>query len=150
MAMISTELLRRHPHFEGISEDALRSIAMLSTEASFPAGATIFAEKAAADRLFLITRGEVDLLTTFASGETTKVGTLVSGDLMALSSLVEPHVLSFTAVARKDVRLVAMDAASLRRLMDDEPVVGYRLLRAVSKALVQRLYDTRILLASGD
>ena len=42
--MISPEVLRRYPHFAGVPEDCLKSVAMISDERSFKADETIFQE----------------------------------------------------------------------------------------------------------
>ena len=63
--------------------------------------------------------------------------------------LIEEMGAELDSASGEDVGVRLRIERKLRELMDQEPAVGYPLLRAVSKALVQRLYDTRILMASG-
>jgi CRP-like cAMP-binding protein len=158
--MISPELLRRYPHFAGISDACLKSVATISDEVDFAAGEEIFEESAAfkatsrlyekgkeANHLMLLTEGEVDIAFTLGSGEKTVVGTLVAGDLMAISALIPPYHLTASGIAREAGKTIRIEAEGLRHLCDENPELGYRLMQSVSKALMRRLQSTRIELA---
>lgn len=158
--MISPEILRKYPHFAGIEEDCLRAVGKLSEERDFKTGEEIFSESGAfmatsriyekgeeAGHLMLLTEGEVGIALTLGSGEKAVVGTLVAGDLMALSALIPPHHLTATGVARSDGKLIQFEAKALRKLCEENPGLGYRLMQGVAKGLMTRLQDTRVELA---
>jgi len=52
------------------------------------------------------------------------------------------------AVARKDVRLIAIEAAKLRDLCEQDPVLGFQLLSGVVEAVANRLHGARLQLAA--
>lgn len=158
--MISSEVLRRYPHFAGIEDACLGEVAKLSEEREFKNGETLFEESGSylatariyekgeqATHLMLILDGQVDIALTLGSGEKAVVGTLVEGDLMALSALIPPYHLSATGVAKSDGKLVQIEAKALRELLEDNPGLGYRLMQGVAKGLMTRLQDTRVELA---
>lgn len=158
--MISPEILRRYPHFANVADACLGEVAKLCEERTYKAGERIFEESASflatariyekgeeATHLLLLTEGSVDIALTLGTGETATVGTLVQGNLMALSALIPPYHLSATGIAREDGKYIQIEAKPLRKLCDENPDLGYRLLQGVSKGLMTRLQDTRVELA---
>ena len=158
--MISPEILRRYPHFAGISESCIKAVAMISEERSFKAGEEIFHESSTfkatariyekgeeATYLYLVIEGEVDIAFTLGSGKKVVVGRVVAGDLMALSALLPPYQLNASGIARSDGKLIQIEAAGLRKLCEENTDLGYRLMLGVAKALHNRLLDTRVELA---
>jgi CRP-like cAMP-binding protein len=146
--MVSPELLRRYPHFAGVSEESLRHIAMISEERNFHAGAVVVREGEPASHLFVVSHGEVDVQSVLADGEHKTVDTLVPGDLLVWSALVEPHLARFWAVARSDAAVIAIEADSLRELMERDHRLGHRLMTGIAVALSHRLVGARIQLAA--
>lgn len=158
--MISPEVFRRYPHFAGIDEACLGEVAKISEEREFKNGETIFEESGSylatariyekgeqATHLMLLTKGKVDIALTLGTGEKAVVGTLVDGDLMALSALIPPYHLSATGVAKQDGKMIQIKAEALRKLCEDNPPLGYRLMQGVAKGIMTRLQDTRVELA---
>lgn len=146
--MISPEVLRRFPYFSGISEYSLKQIAMISEEMDVDSGHEIFADGDTLHHLYIITKGEVDILCVFESGERKVVDTLVPGEVAAWSAVVEPYRATATGVATKPASLIAIHASSLRSLIDKDHTLGYRVMSEVAKAVSHRLAGARIQLAA--
>jgi CRP/FNR family transcriptional regulator, cyclic AMP receptor protein len=148
--MISPELLRRYPYFGGVSEDALKEVAMISDEVTAAAGTTLFNEDDKADFLYIVTDGEIDLQNMLGSGELRTVDTVVPGDLVVWSALVEPYRCTATGTVRKDARLIAVNGQKLRQLCETDRDLGYRMLVSVTKLLATRLEGARVQLTTLD
>ncbi len=146
--MVSPELLRRYPCFVGLSEALLKQIAVLAEERAMPSGTEIFKEGDAADFLYVISKGEVDIQYLLGGGEKRTVDTLVEGDILVWSALVEPYKTTAFGTATKDVQLVGIAADKLRALCEENPVIGYRLMTQVAKLLAHRLEGARVQLAA--
>jgi CRP-like cAMP-binding protein len=146
--MISPEMLRRYPYFAGIKDESLKAVAMISEERSAAAGAVLFREDEPANHLFILAEGEVDIRYAVGGGEHKSVDTLVGGDLMVWTAVVPPHKTHSTAVARKDVRLVAIDAPKLRALCEQDPLLGFRLMSGIAEAVSHRLHGAGVQLAA--
>jgi CRP/FNR family transcriptional regulator, cyclic AMP receptor protein len=146
--MISPEMLRRYPCFAGIKDESLKAVAMISEERSAAAGAVLFLEDQPATHLFIVTEGEVDIRYPVGGAEHKSVDTLVGGDLMVWSAVVPPHKTHSTAVARKPVRLVAIDAPKLRALCEQDTLLGYRLMSSIAEAVSHRLNGVGVQLAA--
>jgi CRP/FNR family transcriptional regulator, cyclic AMP receptor protein len=153
--MISPELLRRFPFFGQLTEADLKSIAMICEEQEIKAGTVILEECGVADTLYFLIDGSVDL--TYKSEEefypkTHKefdVGEINPGEPFGISAMIDPYRLNATAKAARDCRLIAIDAVPLRSLMEENCRLGFVLLKQISKATMERLASTRILLAAA-
>ena len=158
--MISPELLRRYPTFAGVDEECLKSVADISEEKSFKSGDVIFEEsgelKASAhlyekgeeaSHLMIISEGQVDIAFKLPGDRKVVVGTLTAGDLASISALVPPYHLSASGIAKQDGKLIQIEAAKLRELLEENPELGYRLMSGISQALLARLDQTRSELA---
>jgi CRP-like cAMP-binding protein len=148
--MISPEQLRRYPYFADVQEASLRQVAMISEEKSIPAGAVIFEEGDAADNLYIIADGEIDIEYTLGSGEKRTVDTVVAGELSMWSALVEPYKSTATGTAKSDTKLIAIDGGKLRDLCEQDHDLGYRMLICLTKLLAARLEGARVQLATVD
>ena len=145
--MVSPELLRRFPYFAAVSHETLKKVAMISKQKVIPAGQTIFKEWDRADCLYVILKGAVDLQYTLRPGQQRTVDTLSEGDLMGASSLVPPFRSTGSGTTTKETEVVAIEAAPLRDLCDQDPHLGFRLMTEVVQSLAQRLEGTRAQLA---
>lgn len=145
--MISVEVLRRYPHFAGIADDSLRQLAMIAEEKVVPADCVMFREGDPASHLSIILKGEVNIKYMLGDGESRTVDTLIEGDLLMWSALVEPYRATATGVTTKETHLARIDAAKLRQLCEEQPILGYRLMTQVVKLLANRLEGARVQLA---
>jgi CRP/FNR family transcriptional regulator, cyclic AMP receptor protein len=148
--MISPEVLRRYPYFAGIREESLKRLAMIADEKSVPAKTIMFREGDPADFLSIILQGEVNIQYLLGSGEYRTVDTLVTGDLLGWSAIVEPYKMTAIGTTTRQTDLARVDASKLRKLCDEDPLLGYRLTTQVAKLLAHRLEGARVQLAVAE
>ncbi|MCC6905483.1 MAG: cyclic nucleotide-binding domain-containing protein [Anaerolineae bacterium] len=147
--MVSPEILRRFTVFAGLEPAAYRDVAMLSREVSFKAGEWLFHEGDDATALYLLVNGAVGLEMNIGErGARQHISTLVEGELVGWSALVEPYIFTLGAQATKDSKLVAIDAASLLRLMESNTEIGYVIMTQLAKSVGDRLTNLRVQFAS--
>jgi signal-transduction protein with cAMP-binding, CBS, and nucleotidyltransferase domain len=60
--MVSPELLRRNPFFGQLSDDQLKSIALIAEEKSYPKDFLLVKEEMPANKFLLLLEGDVDLI----------------------------------------------------------------------------------------
>jgi len=77
------------PLFEGISEDAIRALALAAEEDVYPAGQVIFREGEHGDRLCVIGDGEVEVVKGLGTEREVVLAKLGSRDFFGEMSLVE-------------------------------------------------------------
>jgi CRP/FNR family cyclic AMP-dependent transcriptional regulator len=149
--LVPTELLQHFAFFAGLSEGQLRGIAMISEEVSFPAKTVILEEDTEADRFYLIVSGEVELLYRGDRkdyGSAIYVGSVTRGEVLGVSALIDPYRLRTGARTEGQVSAIAISAASLRAMCEEDTGLGYLLLGRLAHALYERLHAMRIHLYS--
>ncbi len=144
--MISPEKLRRFPLFAGIDPALFKDIAMASEEMTFDEGEWLFVEGNDADALYIVLSGSLELKIDLNEDGTRRadLSTLVEGSVAGWSALVDPYVYTLSALATTTVQAARLDAAKLRQMMDANPVLGYQIMKQLSKVLGERLTNMRI------
>jgi CRP-like cAMP-binding protein len=153
--MISPELLRRYPFFSTLNATDLGNIAMITEEINVTEGYTLFEEKQAANGLFFLIEGGVDL--NYKSEEefrpkTAKVfpvGEVNPGEVFGISAVIDPYVYNASAKANTASKVLKIDSAGLLELMKSNPVMGYAFMHQIAKATLERLSYTRVQLAAA-
>ena len=152
--MISPELLRRYPFFAGLTESQFKAVAMLSQESTHHKGVTIFEECDAANRLYLLMEGSIDLY--YRSQEELHptmvkeffVGEINPGEAFGTSAIIEQNEYNATARTSVNSRLIEIDAVALRELMAQDPILANKILLQVIKTLKERVMALRVQLAA--
>ena len=153
--MISPELLRRYPLFAVLDEAQLRAIAMLSEEIEVEDGALMIECGKPADALWLLIEGRLDLYYVVADREDPELKReyflheFNAGDLLGISALIEPYVYTASVRASTMCRVVKMDGIGLRALCEVDSKIAVGLMKAIAKAAMDRLNDTRVQLAAA-
>ncbi|MFH8737696.1 Crp/Fnr family transcriptional regulator [Streptomyces sp. NPDC017964] len=115
----------------------------LATEVSFPAGTRIFEEGSRADRFWIIHTGTVTLDVHIPGRRAAVVDTVGHGELLGWSWLIPPHAWQLGAETQSPVRALEFDAAAVRTLCEEDPVLGQALTRGVAEVVGYRLQSTR-------
>jgi CRP-like cAMP-binding protein len=108
------------------------------------AGHRLFEEGGTAQRFWLLQSGQVALDLHSPGHHGLIVETLGPGDLAGLSWFVSPYQWQFGATAVQDTVTFELNAIAVRAACEEDPVLGYALLRRVMSAASSRLYATRV------
>ena len=135
-------LLAEHPFFQGLDPRYIEILSGCASNAKFDGGEYIFHEDEEADRFFLIRHGKVALEIYVPSGPHT-IATLGEGEVLGWSWLVSPYRWRFDARAVELVRATVLDGKCLRSKCDDDPALGYELMKRFVHIVEQRLQATR-------
>ncbi|HHC07998.1 MAG TPA: cyclic nucleotide-binding domain-containing protein [Actinobacteria bacterium] len=134
--------LRSHPLVRGLPADDVTRLLDPARLVEFEALDVIFRAGDDADRLFLVVSGVVALGVQRRSS-TLRIQTIHEGSILGWSWLFPPHRWQFDAVAETPVRAIAIDAAELRRSLDEDPAFGYRFVLRIAEVMANRLQATR-------
>jgi CRP/FNR family cyclic AMP-dependent transcriptional regulator len=141
--MISPETLRRYPIFAGQSHYMLKEIALLADERTLDTDEWLFNEREEATEFHIVMEGAISLCVYLhLNGAVQHVETmspLGKGEVVGWSSLVRPYQYTLGAKATKKTRLIAIEAAPLRELLNDNPTYGYYLLKNLTEVMGERL-----------
>jgi len=149
--MVTAKNLGEFKFFEGFTEDQLEKIAKIATLESYEAGTPMYKKGDPAKSLFMCLEGKVVMIMDNYMGAhrapmQVTVDIVAKGDSMGWSAVVEPYLYTLGALCIDNARFIAIDAAGLRTLMDEDPDIGFRVMKASSKVMAGRLTHTRILL----
>jgi CRP/FNR family transcriptional regulator, cyclic AMP receptor protein len=137
-------LLRGHKFFAGLAPEHLAQLVGCAANITFPGGAFMFREGDPADTFYLIRSGSVALEIAAPAGGALTVQTLGEGDVAGFSWLLEPHRWEFDGRVSDRVLAIQLDGECLRRKCDQDPGLGYDLMRRFSRLAIARLQATRL------
>jgi CRP/FNR family transcriptional regulator, cyclic AMP receptor protein len=138
------QLLGEAPAFNGMSREHLELIAGCAQNTTFKDGEYLLREGDPSNRFYVIRQGRVALEIFVPERGALTIETVDDGDLLGWSWLVPPFRIDFDARAMGNVHTVAFDAACLRGKSDEDPVLGYQLMRRFIPVIVERLQATRV------
>ena len=139
-----SDLLADHPFFRGLRPDDVALIAGCGSNVHYAANEMVFREGAAADHFYLLRHGRVALEIDSPERGALVVLTVGAGDVVGWSWLVPPYRMSCDARALEPVRATQFDGACIRRKCDEDPRLGYELLKRFAGVIGQRLRATRL------
>jgi CRP-like cAMP-binding protein len=150
--MISIELLRRYPFFAMLTDDQLKSVAMIAEEKIYPTESLLVKENNPANKLILLLEGDVDLIYS-GGGEgaicNALVGSIAPGEMLGVSSIIDPYIYISSARATVPSKVVEIDGVAIRALMQEDKALGYALMKNVASAVLERLKYTQVELAAA-
>jgi CRP-like cAMP-binding protein len=138
------EILAEHPIFRDLEPAYLELIAGCAWNVRFAAGESILREGEEASRFYLIRHGRVALETHTPGRGLITIETLEEGEVLGWSWLIPPYRNHFDARAVTLTRATAFDGTCIRRKSEEDPRLGYALLKQFAQILVQRLQSTRL------
>lgn len=121
-----------------------KQIAALANLQDCPAGSCIFKEGDHTHQVYLVAEGKVILEIKVPSLGVVQVHRVGPGELLGWSPILRRGVMTATARALSDCRLIALDGEQIRTLTERDTRFGMEFFRAMSAALAERLRATRL------
>ena len=153
--MISPELLRRYPFFGFLGDPQLKAVAMIAEEETHQAGDTIVESGKPAGSLYFLMDGSAAYFYIVTSEhdpyyrQEYYISDFNPGEIFGISALIEPYAFTATVRADKACTLIKINASALRALCEVDMNLSCSLLRAIAKAAMERLQDTRVQLIAA-
>lgn len=130
--------LKEHSFFEGLSEEHLDFIAGCGKFVQFEEGHVIANPGDPANEFYLIRDGHVSLMITIPSRKPFLYQTLGPKDILGLTWLIPPYLWTVSAKAVEYTRAIALDGSCLRQKCENDPRLGYNLMKHLIKLMVMR------------
>ncbi len=127
--------------FADIDEKDTESILEMFNKESFAAGDIVFAEGDVGDILYLITDGCVRISTKIGDVEKILV-TLRRGAVFGEMATVEEDFRSATVKAVEDSQVLAINREAFKKILEEYPVAGRKILEFVLATVTGRLKNT--------
>jgi CRP/FNR family transcriptional regulator, cyclic AMP receptor protein len=130
------ESLKRAPLFEGLSRKELVQLARLSDDLEVPSGRVLCKEGDRGREFFVLVEGKVDV-----ARKGRRVATLGPGDFVGEISLLEQTPRTATVTANTPLRFFVLTARDFRRVVDENPSVERKVLRALARRVLELSRD---------
>lgn len=106
------------------------------------AGEYLFLEGQKGDHLSVVVAGRVEILKDDGTGRTVPVAQLTTGMALGEMALVDGEPRSATARMAETGTLLVFSQADFDRLLDDRPILAFRILKKLARGLSQKLRQT--------
>jgi CRP/FNR family transcriptional regulator, cyclic AMP receptor protein len=140
-------LVLEAPVFAGLDPAHAAQLGGCAQTTGWDAGEMLFREGDPSDSFYIVRHGRVALEVFVPGRGTLTIETIETGEVVGWSWLFPPHRWHFDGRAIGSVRAIAVDGACLRKKCDDDPELGYDLMRRFSQVMLERLQATRLRLA---
>lgn len=153
--MVSPEMLRRYPFFSFMNHIQLHEVSMITEEKEVEAGTVLFSLGEAANSLYLLREGGVELHLTVTDERGMEeqqdylVGMINPGDMFGISALIRPYKYTTGALTSDASQLLEIDAEQLRALCDKDKDLSAEWQRHIAEVTLERLNYTRIQLLAA-
>jgi CRP-like cAMP-binding protein len=151
MADPNADLLKRSDMFNGLSTEELERVLALGEAQGFSEGQVIVKEDEQGRTCYFILSGRVDIeiRSAFPGRDPQRIATIKRGEMFGELSLVDGFLRSATARALDEVEVMAFDNARLEGLMEEDPKIGYRIMRNIANVLSSRMRTTNMKLRNA-
>lgn len=133
------EALRRSPLFEDLSRKELTELAKLTDDVDDAAGAVPCEEGRIGREFFVIMEGTVEV-----TQRGKRIRSLGSGDFLGEIALLEDVPRTATATAKTPIRFFVMTRQAFHRLLDANPQVERKVLRALARRVASTSGDVSL------
>ena len=140
-------LVLEAPVFAGLGPAHGAQLAGCAQTTGWDADEMLFREGDPSDAFYVVRHGRVALEVFVPGRGTLTVETIETGEVVGWSWLFPPYRWHFDGRAIGSVRAIAVDGTCLRKKCDDDPALGYDLMRRFSQVMLERLQATRLRLA---
>ncbi|MGD8394979.1 MAG: cyclic nucleotide-binding domain-containing protein [Candidatus Eiseniibacteriota bacterium] len=124
--------------FKVLRPEQVDAISNVAEQISMKAGDTVYRQGDQADRIYAVLEGQVALRLPRQDGVSLLIEELTGGSLFGSCVCFDlPHY-ALTALCTEDCRLLSIDAATLKRLMEEDLSMGHAVQTLLSRTYFQR------------
>lgn len=136
--------LASHPFVHGLSAKHVAMLAEAASIAEFAENEFIFRGHEEARAFYLIISGNVALKIHVPSVGPVAIQTISAGQALGWSWLIPPYQWQFDARAFSPVTALVFDAERVRRILSENPELGFHVVLRINRVLAERLQATRL------
>jgi CRP-like cAMP-binding protein len=137
--MVDVQELANFDIFKPFSESQLNEVAKITEKKAVKQHDHIYERGKPAKHLFVVSKGLVSLR-RIEPGDNVGIAFEMRepGTLFGAASFMQPQEYTLTAVCLEDAEVLAIDADSLAKLIDKDPLLGYRLMLKIAQVYFER------------
>ena len=139
---MAVERLEGHEVFQYLRPDEMRTISDAAEVIELKSGDTVYEKGEPADYFFVILEGQVSLRMPGTAGVSIHIDELTDGAMFGSCVCFQLIDYSLHAMCTVDSRLLKIESATLKELMDRDLVLGYTIQTQISRIYFHRYIDT--------
>ena len=128
--------------FQFLLPHQVMRLSKVAEPASFAAGEVVYVRGTPATYMYVVVSGKVALLAPGADGMDMLVNELGEGELFGVCVCLGVDTYSVTARCSEETWLLKMEAAAVKRLIDEDVSIGYGLATQIAKIYFARYITT--------
>jgi CRP/FNR family transcriptional regulator, cyclic AMP receptor protein len=136
--------LARHPVLGSLPKEDLALIVSFASVKDYAPQHRIFEHDRNADAFYVVQHGKVTIEVASLGGEPLTIQTLGPDSIIGWSWLVPPYRWLFDARAITASTIIAVDGVRLREACEQDPAIGYRILKLFAALMAERLNAARM------
>lgn len=138
------DLLGEHPFFEGLDPQHIHLIAGCASNVVFEEGEQIFKEGDDANYFYVVRHGRVALDVFVPRRGPVTILSVEDGDVLGWSWMFPPYKWHFDARAVELTRAAAFDARCLREKYEQDPKLGFEMMKRFAQVMLDRMNVSRL------
>ena len=139
---MQTAQLESHEIFQLLRSEQVNALSSAAVEVSLKAGDTIFHRGEKADDFYVVLEGQVALRMLRPDGMSVLIDEVTGGAIFGSCLCFQIDTYTLTAQCTEDSRILKIKAAALKKLMDDDLVMGYAIQTIISRVYFKRYIET--------
>lgn len=125
------EALKQAPLFDGLSRKQLAELAKVAEDVDIAAGKVLCRQGDSGHEFFVIMEGEAEV-----TQDGKHVATCRAGEFFGEIALIEQVPRTATVTAKTPIRFFVITSQNFLRLLDEQPGIERRVLRALARRLI--------------
>jgi CRP-like cAMP-binding protein len=139
---METTQLESHEIFQHLRPEQINVLSSAAEEVSLKAGDTVFRSGEPADDFFVVLEGQVALRMLRPDGVSVLIDEVTGDAIFGSCVCFQIDSYTLTAQCTEDSRILKIKASTLKKLMDDDLVMGYAIQTMISRVYFKRYVDT--------
>jgi CRP/FNR family transcriptional regulator, cyclic AMP receptor protein len=136
-------IIAAHPVFKNFSQAEIKLLTGCASNAVFAPEQYIFKEGHEANTFYLVRQGRV-IIEVFSPWQgPICIQSCSQGDVVGWSWLIPPYKWRFDAKATEQSRLIALDGVCLRRKLQSDHELGFKMMQIFTELMAERLEAAR-------
>jgi len=137
------ETLSEQDFFSGLKPELIEFLAGCACKRQIQKNEVLFPHGQKADRFFLVLSGRITLEVAAIEGPPLELQSLGADEMLGWSWLIPPYKWTFQARAVEPTEVLEFDGRAVFERCEQEPEVGYELLKRFSALMSERLAFAR-------
>lgn len=139
---MATEKFTGQDVFQLLRPEQVNALSEVAEEISLRSGETVFSQGSKAEHMFVVLDGQVSLRLPRSEGVSLVIDEAREGAMFGHCICLELRTYPLTAICAEDSRLLKIKAEGLKKLMDEELIMGRAIQALISRVYFQRYLET--------